>query len=124
MNVWEEQKAYGYWLDSIPGIGKTKIRQLYARGKSASEIYHMEQKALEEILGTKASAQIMTSKENWDINGKYAKMWEKQIKIRCSWKGVFIREAREKSTLILPLRRSMIPGRRKPIRQYGWKMNT
>ena len=81
MNVWEEQKAYGYWLDSIPGIGKTKIRQLYARGKSASEIYRMEQKALEEILGTKASAQIMTSKENWDINGKYAKMREKQIKI-------------------------------------------
>ena len=81
MSTEEEQKEYGYWLDSIHGIGKTKIRLLYEKGNSAYEIYHMDQKALEETLGAKASALIKRGRENWDVKGEYARMREKQIRI-------------------------------------------
>lgn len=74
-----EEKAYAYWLHSLPGVGNRSIRALLNRFGSAREVYReasqdKSNKWSDDILTEKQKSVIASFKGEWEVEKEYRKL--------------------------------------------------
>lgn len=84
----EELLPYAYWLCNIKGVGRKTIYHLLTQIKSPKTVYELSEKELLPFLTERQkklglAERIMSSKENWDVQGNYQKLAEKHIFFTC-----------------------------------------
>ncbi len=74
----EEDKAYGYWMHNLPGIGDRTIEKLLKIYGSAREVYaaweNDKGNSPEKVLGKDKAEKIKEFSKNWDVEKKYEQL--------------------------------------------------
>ncbi|MDR0948867.1 MAG: DNA-processing protein DprA [Lachnospiraceae bacterium] len=74
-----EERAYSYWLNSIPGIGNRKAEQLLEVFGTPRHIYETKENEYRELLPEELSKRLDDAKKSWDIAGEYESLIKKGI---------------------------------------------
>ncbi len=61
------ENEYAHWLFCIPGIGGATIDKLLCGGRSCKEVYEIDEKELNGILGKKQIKNLVESRNVWDF---------------------------------------------------------
>ncbi len=78
-----EEKAYLYWLHSVPKIGDGKMERLLTFLGSARGVYYATDKQLLSVLKKEEVEEIRKSSKEWKVMEAYEKMTERGIKMVC-----------------------------------------
>ena len=71
---------YEYWFANIKGLGNKEKFQIRSSIKKAEELYYMEEKAIEKIVGKKEKCQaVMESIRSWQLNEECAALERKGV---------------------------------------------
>ena len=72
---------YAYWLHNVPGIGNSKIQQLYEENSCAEEIYHLLPNELKKVQGITEEdiKAIQKSQKKWDVDKEWFQLMEQGI---------------------------------------------
>ena len=71
---------YEYWFANIKGLGNKEKFQIRSSIKTAEELYYMEEKAIEKVVGKKEKSQvIIESIRNWQLNEEYDVLNRKEV---------------------------------------------
>lgn len=71
---------YEYWFANIKGLGNKEKFQIRSSIKTAEELYYMEEKAIEKIVGKKEKCQaVMESIRSWQLNEECAALERKGV---------------------------------------------
>jgi DNA processing protein len=74
-----DERAYSYWLNSIPGIGNRRAEQLLEVFGSPRRIYETNDDEYRELLPDELVKRLNEAKKSWDIAGEYEKLIKKGI---------------------------------------------
>lgn len=74
--AWHKECAYGYFWESVPGIGAKTIKRLYERYGSYEEMYCAREMAL---LKEGQKEAFLKQKEKWDIKEEYNRLLSNKI---------------------------------------------
>lgn len=74
--AWHKECAYGYFWESIPGIGVETIKSLYARCGSYEEMYHAHNDV--GLKGVQRDA-FCRQKEKWNVKEEYNRLLHNKI---------------------------------------------
>lgn len=81
----EQNKAYDYWLRSVPGIGSKTIRSLWDKNISSKELYELPEKQLTSLFSEKQVAAVTESKKKSVPQKAYEKLQKDQIQMVSLW---------------------------------------
>ncbi|MDR0963340.1 MAG: DNA-processing protein DprA [Clostridium sp.] len=74
-----DERAYSYWLNSIPGIGNRRAEQLLEVFGTPKRIYETKEGEYRELLPEELSKRLNEAKKSWDIADEYEKLRKKGI---------------------------------------------
>lgn len=72
VNITENE--YAHWLFNVPGVGGKTIDKLLCGGRSCREVYGMNERELEGILGIKQVKNFVESRNVWDFEKEREKL--------------------------------------------------
>ena len=75
----EEERAYGYWLHNLPGVGDRTIEKLLKVFGSAKQVYHAGQDAQRQVLKEKQALEAVEFSKGWNVEKKYEELKKRGI---------------------------------------------
>lgn len=76
-----EQESYAYWLYSVAGMGRHKIKKVVEQCGCAKEAYYLTEEQWNMLYGIEERdiIEILKSKKNWDVEEKWQELLKEEI---------------------------------------------
>jgi DNA processing protein len=83
------ERAYSYWLGSIPGIGNRKAEQILNIFGTPRQVYEADAEEWRRLLPEELSELITDAKNDWDVRKEYEKLEKKGIAYVDKWSAEY-----------------------------------
>jgi DNA processing protein len=84
-----DERAYSYWLGSIPGIGNRRAEQILNIFGTPRQVYEANEDEYRRLLPVELSEMITDTKYDWDVSKEYEKLEKKGIGYEDKWSEAY-----------------------------------